>query len=127
MDPFLTGLHFVPTGGTHLDISREYTTKNLFDFLARHFHPVCLCGFSLLIFVPRGRTSLRNAFKILLQFLSLQFAFSFADTTRSFIHSPVQLLSLSSIQRSAFFFPVRRSPFFFVFEFSRLDVARRVA
>ena len=72
---------------THLlDISREYTAKNLFNFLVRHFH-LLGCAGSPLIFVPRGRTLLRNAFKILLQFLSPQISFFFYRSIASFVHS----------------------------------------
>lgn len=44
------------------------------------------CAGSPLIFVPRGRTLLRNAFNILLQFLSSQFSF-FLLIYSLFVHS----------------------------------------
>lgn len=104
---------------THLlDISREYTAKNLFNFLVRHFHSAWLRGKPV-----NFRPSWPNIVKKCVQdfaIISLPpiLVFLYRSIACSFIHSPIQLLSLSFFEQLPISFLIRCFRSTFVFDFT---------
>lgn len=90
-DSFLAGLA-LRSESEHACIYAGYTTKSLSDFLeqALSLSGTAYCPPRLLIFVLRARGSLRNAFKILLQFLSFLPSLSLALSVSLSLRSPLR-------------------------------------